>query len=474
MVDPEPHPRRKFLKNSTHLAVGNWVLDSVLPETHARAAENATPAYYVPGQRGYETARQPFNSDIALQPALIAACENDNEVVAAVERARSEGLPISVKSRGHSFEGFSLNDGGLVIELSRISQPRLTADHRFLSGTGIKLGDVYRFLLPKGRLLPAGSCSGVGLGGLTLGGGYGLFARQHGLTCDLLERVRMVDGRGRIIDSRDDPDLLWACRGGGNGNFGAITAMEFRTVEASAQLSAQRFIARTDTVREAEQKAAHWFTMAEQLPDPIFSALVINGKAITVLLTSTFSFSGPAFQNAASALRSAGFSSKGASRSATQTAIQRYYGRQEPLPFRNFCGGLADSHADYAPALPAVLEEVHRHSGLIAQFNTLGGMISRAASGAYPHRERQFLCEVQAYWESSAQRERLITGVSKIREHLAQHISAHYRNYPSIDFPAWERAYYGDNYAKLQQLKLRYDPENLFRHPQSVRLPAQG
>ena len=472
MVPPERQPRRRFLKKTAQLAVGNWVLDSAHPATQARAADAAAPAYYLPGQRGYETARQPFNSDISLQPGIIAACANDQEVVAAVERARSERLPISVKSRGHSFEGFSLNEGGLVIELSRISQPRLTSDHRFLSGPGIKLGDVYSFLLPKGRLLPAGSCSGVGLSGLTLGGGYGLFARQFGLTCDLLERVRMVDGRGRVIDSHDDPDLLWACRGGGNGNFGAITSMEFRTVEAPAQLSAQRFTTRTDTVGEAARKAEQWFAMAEQLPDPIFSALVINGKAITVLLTSTFSSTGPAFQKAAGALRDAGFASKGASRSATRTAIQRYYGRQDPLPFRNFCGGLADSHADYAPALLAVLEEVHRQSGLIVQFNTLGGMISRAASGAYPHRQRQFLCEVQAYWESPGQREKLVNGTARIREHLARHISAHYRNYPSVDFPHWEQAYYGENYAKLQQLKLRYDPENLFRHPQSVRLPG--
>lgn len=457
--------RRQFLKGSVHLATG-----SILSRAGA-AATGDIPDYYTPGQRGYETARRPFNSDITLTPGLIAACENDAQVATAVRRARAEGLPIAVKSRGHSFEGFSLNEGGLVIELSRISQPLLTADDRFVSGPGITLGDVYSFLLPKGRLLPAGSCSGVGLGGLTLGGGYGLFARQFGLTCDHLERVRLVDGLGRIVDSDEDPDLLWACQGGGNGNFGAITSMEFRTVAAPELLSAQRFKAGPLTVKETVRKTAHWFEMAGNLPDPIFSAFVVNGKQITVLLTSTSPHTGPAFQGAVSALQAAGFAGNGPTRGPLREAIRRYDGVQSPLPFRNFCGGMADGFGEYAPALPAVFAEVQR-SGLIIQFNTLGGAISRNGGGAYPHRERQFLSEVQAYWEAASQRAAKVAGAEKVRELLAAEISAHYRNYPSVNFPNWEEAYYGGNYAKLQELKQRYDPEDLFRHPQSVRLPG--
>lgn len=245
--------------------------------------------------------------------------------------------------------------------------------------------------------------------------------------------------------------------------------MEFRTVPTPALLSAQRFKAGPVSVTEALQIVERWFTMAETLPDPIFSAFVLNGNQISVLLTSTSPHTGPAFQGAEAALKEAGFSSKGPTRGPLQEAIKRYYGVQTPLPFRNFCGGMADGFADYAPALPAVFEEAQR-SGLIIQFNTLGGMISRGEGGAYPHRDRQFLCEVQAYWESPSQREAKLAGTGKVREALAAEISAHYRNYPSVNFPNWEEAYYGANYARLQSLKLRYDPEDLFRHPQSVRL----
>ena len=130
---------------------------------------------------------------------------------------------------------------------------------------------------------------------------------------------------------------------------------------------------------------------------------------------------------------------------------------------------MADRYADYAPALPAVLERVQT-AGLILQFNTLGGAISRDVPGAYPHRDRKFLAEVQAYWEQSSQRERKVAAAEKVRELLGAHITAHYANYPNVNFPNWQSAYYGQNYAKLQQLKQRYDPEQRFRHAQSVRL----
>ena len=327
------------------------------------------------------------------------------------------------------------------------------------------------FLLPKGRLLPAGSCSGVGLAGLALGGGYGLFSRQYGLTCDHLERVKMVDGRGQIVDSDQDPDLLWACRGGGNGHFGVITTMVFRTVKAPISLAAQRFKAGPLTVAECQKRIRAWFEMAEGLPEPMYSGCVVNGKHITVLLTSTAAINGPAFKRAGKALSEAGFLAGEATNAPLVTAIRRYYGVQKPLSFRNFCGGMADGYADYEPALEGVIGEVQRE-GLIFQINTMGGAIMREVDGAYPHRQRRFLAEVQAYWEGVSQREGKLAGAEKVRAQLGECVTAHYANYPNVNFPNWQKAYYGASYERLQELKLRYDPENLFQHLQSVRLPG--
>jgi FAD/FMN-containing dehydrogenase len=457
-----PFKRRHFMQVATQAAVVTMGVE---------AAEGPVPDYYVPGQRGYERARQPFNTEVRLQPGVIAACESERQIMTAIERARGEKRSIAIKSGGHCFEGFSLNKGGMVIELSRMAQPLLTKEQKLVTGPGITLGGVNDFLLPKGRLLPAGSCSGVGLGGLTLGGGYGLFARQFGLTCDHLERVMMVDGRGQVVDSAKDPDLLWACRGGGNGHFGVITTLVFRTVEAPAALAAQRFKAGPLNGVDCRKMIRHWFAMAGALPDPMYSGCVVNGKQMTVLLTSTFPATGPAFQRAGKALIQAGFTPSAATTAPLATAIKRYYGVQKPLPFRNFCGGMADGYVEYEPALEGVIEEVQR-AGLILQINTLGGAIMREVVGAYPHRQKRFLAEVQAYWEAAAQRERKVSAAEKVRELLGAHLTAHYGNYPSVNFPNWQAAYYGENYARLQQLKRRYDPENLFSHPQSVRLPG--
>src|SRR5690606_14140152 len=91
------------------------------------------------------------------------------------------------------------------------------------------LQEIYASFLPKNRIIPAGSCGTVGIAGLALGGGYGFFSRKYGLTCDHLTRIKLVDGNGKIQDSDGNPKLLWACRGGGNGNFGVVTEMEFKT-----------------------------------------------------------------------------------------------------------------------------------------------------------------------------------------------------------------------------------------------------
>jgi FAD/FMN-containing dehydrogenase len=435
-----------------------------------QGAQGPSPDYYLPKQRGYETARRPFNAEIRSQPSVIAACESERQIMTAIERASSEKRSIAIKSGGHSFEGFSLNEGGMVIELSRMAQALLTDEQRMVTGPGITLGAVNDFLLPKGRLLPAGSCSGVGLAGLTLGGGYGLFSRQYGLTCDHLERVRMVDGQGQVVDSTEDPDLLWACRGGGNGHFGVITSMEFRTVKAPVALAAQRFKAGPLTGSECQKRIRAWFEMADGLPETMYSACVVNGKQVTVLLTSTSAVSGPAFQRAGMVLSEAGFVAGAAATAPLATAIKRYYGVQKPLPFRNFCGGMAHGYADYEPALGGVIAEVQRE-GLIFQINTLGGAIMRGLDGAYPHRQKRFLAEVQSYWEVAVQREKRLASAEKVRELLGEHVTAHYANYPNVNFPNWQKAYYGGSYERLQELKRRYDPENLFQHAQSVRLP---
>jgi FAD/FMN-containing dehydrogenase len=369
--------------------------------------------YLHPGSAAYDKARQLFNSDLTCKPAYIARCRTAEDVQAALRFAREQKLTVSVKSGGHCFTGSSMADGSLSVDLSALKQHTYLPDsQRLLAGPGLPLGELYDFLLPKGRILPAGSCSGVGLGGLTLGGGYGLFSRQWGLTCDHLTRVKMVAGHGEIIDSKDDPDLLWACRGGGNGNFGIVTSMEFETRPVRDTFAAQRFVSSSFSPAKAKDLLRRWFAMAEGLADPIFSAFVFKREQISVLLTSSYTTSGKSFQRAARLLRQAGFSPKRASDAPTARALKRYYGRQQPLPFHNVSGGYYRGVDDLEPSLDFVLKTVTETPHLIFQINTLGGAIAKGPDSAYPHRAYPFLGEIQAYWQNPSQRENLIAAVT--------------------------------------------------------------
>jgi FAD/FMN-containing dehydrogenase len=134
--------------------------------------------------------------------------------------------------------------GGLVINLSKMNSMEFLENNNIKVGPGCTLFNLYDQILPKKRLLPAGSCGTVGIGGLTMGGGYGLFSRKFGLTCDHLLEATFVDGNGKIHSTKDDPELLWALRGGGAGNFGVVTEMVFRTQEAPSVMRSHHFKAR--------------------------------------------------------------------------------------------------------------------------------------------------------------------------------------------------------------------------------------
>ena len=168
-------------------------------------------------------------------PAAIARCANAADVAACVDWARAAGAPITARSGGHSYAGYS-SGSGLVVDLGALSSVTVdTGAASAVVGAGTQLIDVYAGLQPHGVAIPGGSCPTVGIGGLTLGGGMGVVGRAFGLTCDnlLAADVVLADGRTVHCDAAHDADLYWALRGGGGGNFGIVTAFTFRTHPAT-------------------------------------------------------------------------------------------------------------------------------------------------------------------------------------------------------------------------------------------------
>ncbi len=437
------------------------------------------PTFLTRESRDYNSARWLFNSRLDFHPALIATCRKENEIAAAVAHAGRNKLQVTVKSGGHSFEGFCSNNGGLMVNLSGMNQLSYDSrSHVLTAQPGCRLAQVSALLFSKGRLLPSGSCAGVGLAGLTLGGGYGLFARKFGLTCDHLIGLRMVDGRGIVHDSDDEPQrgaaLLHACRGGGNGNFGIITEMRFNTVPAPKMFRSQRIKFRKLSPEKVGEIAKLWFAATAALPDDGFSAFVLNGTYLTLLVTFFEPGSRRAIEKAFKPLCEIAWKAEAIQVGPTENAVMRYYGRPGPLPFKNASAGYYRSYQDIGRAIPAIARQVAKVPGTVWQINTLGGQIGRAdyaKQSVYPHRDYPWLGEIQAYWEKPARADACVENVAAIQTLLAASgVTAHYRNYPDVALKNWGTAYYGDaGLASIRAMKQRYDPGDIIRHPQSVK-----
>lgn len=421
----------------------------------------------------YNDLRQGFNKRIDKYPLLIAICSSTEEVAAAVAYGREKGLPISVKSGGHSMEGFSCNDGGLVINLSKMNKVEMLDGNMIKVGPGCKLSYLYDVILPKGRLLPAGSCGTVGVGGLTLGGGYGLFARKYGLTCDHLVEATMVDGNGNIHSTKNDEELLWALKGGGAGNFGVVTEMVFKTQAAPAKLQAHYFKARKLSAVRASAILQTWMELAPELPDACFSGFVLNGSTLNILITN-YEPGNNTLQPLLDKLAAVVDEYRSSHVGDLGKMLRNYYGISKPLYFRNSSAGFFKNYQEISGYINMVFEKIVSTPGMIYQVNTMGGKIKDSGFeklSSYPHRSCDFLSELQAYWGNPSQDKRLADVTSQILNITEQHgITRQYVNYCSLEFSNWENAYYMENYSRLQEVKRKYDPDNNIRHPQSVKV----
>ncbi len=457
--------RRRFLKLGSAALLMPWASGQ---EVTAKALVD------LPDSVGYRQACTLFNSRLKPKPAAVKKCLTEDDVRAGIQWAREQKKTISMKSGGHCFEGYCMADDSLSLDLSNMNAMSLEPKTQiFTVAPGAKLRQINDFLLAKGRVLPAGSCAGVGIGGLTLGGGYGLLARQYGLTCDQLVSIRLIDAEGKVHQCEGDHELLKACRGGGNGNFGVVTQFVFRTQKAPTHLYHRRFKTNDLTPAKVKILLETWFAATTQLPRDAFSAFVLNGKSLTILLTHTDLKSQARITAMMKPLEKLVTTTTRYYAPLYPAAIKTYYGRSGPLPFKNACAGMLEGFAQLKELIETLAQQVASTSGVIWQVNTLGGAIQNkefAAASVFAHRDCSYMSEIQGYWDDPKREPRVVQAVDDIQKMLAKHgIKRHYCNYPDRNFADPQSAYFG-NLDFLQKIKRRYDPTDLFHHPQGVRV----
>lgn len=465
--------RKEFLKLTTLTSLGlvlHPLMNFANPFVVGSSDENVT--FYNNKDTEYNALRSGFNSRINKYPAVIAVCKTTKGVQKAILYAKEFKLPIAIKSGGHSMEGFSCGNSGMQIIVSNLNKMEWINSYKIKVGPGVLLKDIYEGLIPKNRILPGGSCATVAIGGLSLGGGYGLMSRLFGLTCDSLEEVTMVDGNGKILSSKNDKDLLWACKGGGNGSFGVITEMYFKVHNRPTYMSSYRFRSFNVSIEKGKEILKTWFEESKKLPNACFSTCLFNGDTVYILLTNV-SKPTPIVQQFITKMKSLNDKFTSNFQQPLGTALKNYYGQQHPVLFKNASSGLYKSFEEIEPIIDSILEIVFNTKGMIYQFNTLGGAIQNPVfenSSSFPHREYSFFTELQTYWESPKEEENLLKRFEDVQQIVAkQGITAQYANYPDINFANYENSYYSKNLPRLKLLKKKYDVDNNIRHEQSIK-----
>ena len=230
-----------------------------------------------PGDPGYDVHRKVWNGCFDKRPAVIVRCAGVSDVIAAVKLGRETGLPVSVRSGGHSFPGLSVADDALMIDLQPMKGVRVDPERRTARvQAGVLLGELDRETQAFGLAVPSGIVTHTGVAGLTLGGGIGWIMRKHGLTVDQLVSVDLVTADGEFVKASADEnsDLFWGLCGGG-GNFGIATEFEFRCVPLGTQVLAGPIIWPMERSGEVLRFYRDWVA---DVPDELMT-IVIHRKA---------------------------------------------------------------------------------------------------------------------------------------------------------------------------------------------------
>ena len=432
----------------------------------------------------YDEVRAIWNGMIDRKPALIVRCAGAADVVRAVRFARDNRLLVAVRGGGHNIAGNAVCDGGLMIDLSPMTSVRVdAAAKRAWIEPGATLADVDSETQSFGLVLPTGINSTTGIAGLTLGGGFGWITRKFGLTIDSLVSADVVTADGNLLraSETENSDLFWALRGGG-GNFGIVTAFEFKLHDLGPQVTAGLVVhpfadakAVLEQYRQALETAPDeltcWAVMRQAPPLP-FLPQEWHGKEVLVL-AMCYCGDAASAEKATAGLRAIGKPIADVVGPSPFAGWQQAFDPLLTPGARNYWKShdfMALSDATIAILLDAVRNLPSPECEIFIAH--VGGAAGRIAAGAtaFPQRSSHFVMNVHARWREPAMDAACIGWARQLFEAAKPYaVGTAYINFMPEDEGDRVEAAYAGNYQRLGELKRRYDPDNLFRMNQNVK-----
>ncbi len=433
----------------------------------------------VPADVDYDALRMIVYGGFDARPAAIARVAGTADIVKVIAVARDSGLPLAVRSGGHSNAGHSNVEGGIVLDLRELKRIEIDlAAETVWAGTGVTAAELTAELEKHGKVVGFGDAGTVGIGGITLGGGVGYMARKYGLSIDALRAAELVTADGQVLlaDKDTHPDLFWALRGGG-GNFGVATRLQYRLSPLPAFTGGMLCLPATPEtvagfIAAAEAAPEELSTIANVMPAPPMPFLpeALHGSLV---ILGMLAFAGPdeAAQQALAPFRAlatplADFVKPG---SYTQSMYPPEDGSYHPTAVART---MFMNRVDTATAATMVDALAKSDATLrVVQLRVLGGAVARVPveATAYAHRKAPIMANVAAFYTTPEDKKIREAWVAELGRKLEQDDAGAYVNFLGEDGPQRiAAAYPGATWERLRRIKRQYDPQNLFRRNQNI------
>jgi len=418
-----------------------------------------------------------------LAPTLRAICKTEHAVAVMVNWVRSNGLTFATRCGGHSYEGLSQTTG-VAIDVRGLKQIAVDKASELVTiGSGVSLFELYSALAAQGLALQAGSCPTVGVSGHLTGGGHGLLARSHGLTCDALVEATLVDAQARVLhaNAQSEPNLYWACRGGGGGSFGIATEFKIKVFPLNSVVVFG--VSWKLSKANAAQLFAAWQDWAPNALSNITSIMKVGSAGNDLITMRCIGQSVGDESEVRNELRRLTTLLAPSSALSMQTlafldAVKHFAG---PLAYESL---LMKAKSDYVltrlgangiAAMMAALAPIAPGS-MVLLCDSYGGKIADIAPNAtaFPRRiGTQYCIQYFSSWGRAADTATHLVQIARVFAAMRPFMpGASYVNYCDLDLDDYASAYWGNNLARLVAVKQQYDTGNLFHHAQSVPLSA--